>query len=84
LALSRREHGQDETTKEVGVTQYEQENDLGRGGGEVDDRRWTRPGEDAAERRGSTNADDEGPLGDEGADQPWAKTSSGDVDNPDL
>jgi hypothetical protein len=37
LALSRREHGQDETTKEVGVTQYEQENDLGRGGGEVDD-----------------------------------------------
>jgi len=64
------------------MTQYDQENDLGRGGGEADDETMDAAWEDAAERRGSTNADDEGPLGDEGADQPWAKTSSGDVDNP--
>lgn len=64
------------------MTQYDQENDLGRGGSEVDDETMDAAREDGAERRGSTNAGDEGPLGDEGADQPWAKTSSGDVDNP--
>jgi len=68
-----------------GPTQYEQENDLGRGGGEVDDDTMETAWKDAAEKRGDAKADQEdGPLGDEGADQPWAKTSSGDVDNPDL
>ena len=58
------------------MTQYEQENDLGRGGGEVDDETMKRAWDDAEERR----------LGDEPADddadepQPWAKLSSGDAD----
>ena len=66
------------------MTQYDQENDLGRGGGEVDDETMDQAWEDAADRRSGTNLDDQGPLGDEGADQPWAKTSSGDADEPEL
>ena len=57
------------------MTQYEQENDLGAAGGEVDDERRSRPGADADERRGGTDP------ADEPADaEPWAKTSSGDAD----
>ena len=61
-------------------TQYEQENDLGRGGGEVDDETMDDAWKAADERRGSANIEDESELGDESSDQPWAKTSSGDAD----
>jgi hypothetical protein len=58
-------------------TQYEQENDLGRGGGEVDDETLDKAWKDAATRRGTANADDESEQEGPG---PWAKTSSGDAD----
>ncbi len=59
------------------MTQYEQENDLGRGGGEVDRETMEKAWRDADARRG---ADD--PENEEGAEeqpQPWAKLSSGDA-----
>ena len=58
------------------MTQYEQENDFGRGGGEVDDETMEKAEQDAAERRSTANEEDseqEGPG-------PWAKASSGDAD----
>ncbi len=55
------------------MSQYEQENDLGRGGGEVDDETREQAEENAERRRGG-DGDAEGP-------QPWAKTSSGDADD---
>ena len=58
-----------EEREEDDMSQYEQENDLGSGGGEVDDETM----DEASERSG------EG--GDELTDDdPWAKTSSGDAD----
>ena len=58
-----------EEREEDGMSQYEQENDLGSGGGEVDDETT----DEARERSG------EG--GDEPSeDEPWAKLSSGDAD----
>ena len=59
-------------------TQYEQENDLGRGGGEVDEETQKEAWRNAEERRGTAsigNDDNPGP-------EPWAKTSSGDTDTP--
>lgn len=41
------------------MTQYEQENDLGGGGGEVDDETMERAWETAAERRGTRTVEDE-------------------------
>ncbi len=63
------------------MTQYEQENDLGRGGGEVDEETMDAAWEAAAKRRSSANLDEEPEL-DEGGDEPWAKASSGDTDTP--
>jgi len=62
------------------MTQYEQENDLGHGGGEVDEETMDAAWKASAEQRSSANVEDEAGLGDESADQPWAKTSSGDAD----
>ena len=58
------------------MSQYEQENDLGGGGGEVDD--------DTLEKAGDTRREtiDEEILADEGGAEPWANVSSGDVDEP--
>ncbi len=58
------------------MTQYDQENDLGRGGGEVDDETMDKAWEEAAQARREANpggAEQEGPG-------PWAKASSGDAD----
>jgi hypothetical protein len=41
------------------MTQFEQENDLGRGGGEVDDETMEKAWETAAERRSTANIEDE-------------------------
>ncbi len=41
------------------MTQYEQENDLGRGGGEVDDRTMEKAWATAEERRGPRETEDE-------------------------
>jgi hypothetical protein len=41
------------------VSQFEQENDLGRGGGEVDDETMDEAWETAKERLGEENADDD-------------------------
>jgi hypothetical protein len=66
----------------VGMSQFEQENDLGRGGGEVDDETMDAADRTAAERRSSANIQD-GPdqVVPEGEDerdpQPWGKLSSG-------
>jgi hypothetical protein len=49
------------------MSQFEQENDLGRGGGEVSDETLEEASENAEEREGGAN--------------PWAKTSSGDKDD---
>ena len=66
------------------MTQYEQENDLGRGGGEVDEETMDKAWATAAERRGPRTIEDE--VVDEDEDkaeaegegaQPWAKFSSG-------
>ena len=40
-------------------TQFEQENDLGRGGGEVDDETLAEAWREAARRRSTANIDDE-------------------------
>ena len=58
------------------MTQFEQENDLGRGGGEVDDETLAKAWDDAEERRSGDELDEE----DAGEPQPWAKLSSGDAD----
>ncbi len=60
------------------MTQFEQENDQGRGGGEVDRETMEKGWRDAEERRGRT--DPEGEDGAEEQPQPWAKTSSGEAD----
>ena len=62
------------------MSQFEQENDLGGGGGEIeDDEVLDKAWDDAGERRSSANMDD--PLA-PGGPEPWANTSSGDVDEP--
>ena len=40
------------------MSQYEQENDLGRGGGEVDDETMDKAWEDADERRSTSDGED--------------------------
>jgi hypothetical protein len=60
------------------MTQYEQENDLGRGGGEVDDETMDEAWRTAAERRSTANVEGEAEEGEEDGTQPWAKLSSGD------
>ena len=47
-------------------TQFEQENDLGRGGGEVDEETLAEAWREAARRRSTANIEDE-PDGDEAA-----------------
>ena len=63
------------------MTQFEQENDLGRGGGEVDDETMGAALDEADRRRQEAGPQ---PEVDEEADagEPWAKTSSGDDDAP--
>ena len=61
------------------MSQYEQENDMGSGGGEVDDQTMADAWENAAERLRPDNVGDEE---DGEGPQPWAKASSGDVDGP--
>jgi hypothetical protein len=58
------------------MTQFEQENGLGRGGGEVDDE----TADAARETRERLGA--EGELDAPEPDEPWAKTSSGETDEP--
>ncbi len=61
------------------MTQFEQENDLGRGGGEVDDETMEKAWETAAQRRSTANIEDEEQEGRDESPEPWAKTSSGDT-----
>ena len=61
------------------MSQFEQENDLGRGGGEVDDETMDEAWETAAERRSTANVDNEAAGLRDDADEPWAKLSSGDA-----
>ena len=56
------------------MSQFEQENDLGRGGGEVDDEAIDKAWERAKERRSTANID----SSEEPSAGPWAKTSAGD------
>ena len=69
------------------MTQFKQENDLGRGGGEVDDETMEAAERTAAERRSTANIEDEEPSGSaglvDGGDQPSAKFSSGRVADED-
>jgi hypothetical protein len=60
------------------MTQYEQENDLGRGGGEVDDETMDEAWRTARERRGTGNLGERPDESDADEPQPWAKLSSGD------
>ena len=62
------------------MTQYEQENDFGRGGGEVDDETMADAWRNADERRSNTDPAED--VDDAEGGQPWAKASSGDVDEP--
>lgn len=65
------EHGdQFEEREDDPMTQDEPENDPGSGGGDVDDDETM---DEARERSGGGESDP-------GADEPWAKTSSGDAD----
>ena len=64
------EHADQFEEREDDVSQYEQENDLGSGGGEVDDETM----EEAREPGGGGEPNPD-------ADEPWAKTSSGDADD---
>ena len=82
------------------MSQYEQENDLGAGGGEVDEETlaaaWARRERRAGDHEVPSDVDrpdpHEVPAPDAGdadeelpadsARNPWAKTSSGDVDTP--
>jgi hypothetical protein len=64
------------------MTQFEQENDLGRGGGEVDDETMEDAWKTAAERRSTANIEGEPEEeGEEDGPQPWAKLSSGKIDD---
>ncbi len=63
------------------MSQYQQENDMGGGGGEVDDETMSEAWENAAERLRPDNIDEPDAADDDGP-QPWAKASSGDVDKP--
>ena len=71
------------------MSQFEQENDLGRGGGEVDDETLDDAWETREARGAEGNLDENGPDPDEPSpdepspDEPWAKTSSGDADEDD-
>jgi hypothetical protein len=56
------------------MSQFEQENDLGRGGGEVDEETLEQAEEAADERRSTANID----SSEEPSPGPWAKTSAGD------
>ena len=62
------------------MSQFEQENDLGRGGGEVDDDTMDKAWQDAEERLGGADVAGEGLDDSEEEPGPWAKTSSGDAD----
>ena len=72
------------------MSQFEQENDLGRGGGEVDEDTAAKAWDDADERRSGDELEEEDAdeersgdeLEEEDGDepQPWAKLSSGDAD----
>jgi hypothetical protein len=62
------------------MTQFEQENDLGRGGGEVDDETMEDAWRTAAERRSTANVEAEPEEGKDDGPQPWAKLSSGKID----
>ena len=44
------------------MSQFEQENDLGRGGGEVDDETMEEGWQEAERRRSTANEDDERPV----------------------
>lgn len=63
------------------MTQFEQENDLGRGGGEVDDETMEAAERAAAQRRSTRNEDTPdrvvSQVEDEDGPQPTAKLSSG-------
>lgn len=63
------------------MTQFEQENDLGRGGGEVDDETMEAAKRTAAQRRSTRNEDARDRVvpeaEDEGDPQPTAESSSG-------
>ena len=66
------------------MSQFEQENDFGRGGGEVDDETMEKAWDDAALKR---TGDEHEVVRDDEEDapaepQPWAKASSGDTDTP--
>ena len=63
------------------MTQFEQENDVGRGSGQVEDETMREAWDAAAERRSSANVEGERGEG-EGEDgpQPFAKASSGEAD----
>jgi hypothetical protein len=63
------------------MTQFEQENDLGRGGGEVDDETMENAWRTAAERRSTANVESKGQKDGENEPQPWAKLSSGNIDD---
>ncbi len=63
------------------MTQYEQENDLGRGGGEVDEETMDEAWRTAAERRSTANVEGAGDEDEEHGRQPWAKASSGEIDD---
>ena len=50
------------------MSQYEQENDFGRGGGELDDESLERAWEEAAKGWSTRNVDEEGNLTERGAE----------------
>ena len=63
------------------MTQYEQENDFGRGGGEVDDETMEKAWQDSERRLGGPDVPGEGAEeSEQEGPGPWAKTSSGDAD----
>ncbi len=63
------------------MSQYEQENDLGSGGGEVDDETMRNAWANAEQRRSTANEEpEEGEEGGGEGPQPWAKFSSGEAD----
>ena len=59
------------------MTQYEQENDFGRGGGEIDDKTMDKAVQEGEAARRNENTADESEQEGPG---PWAKASSGDAD----
>ena len=61
------------------MSQFEQENDLGRGGGDVDDETMEAARETAEEREEVAGPGDGGAAQKDEGPGPWAKTTSGDV-----